>query len=333
MVFYVFVQTLFYFCIEKKFLYNGFLLSKLNYSMTESYKSEIYRSIESRHILHNLYRTHLIAANVPLMEQMIETRFGDTHVVFYGNPRGVPILFFAGENVLTPLAIRPFTQKIDLEKLLLIAPDLPGHIGFSTEKKLSFQKGEYGEWACEVMDALDLHTAPVMGYSFGSSLALQLCQQSLLRVERLLLVQPAGIVHTPASKMNRLFSPTAKKPKEPTVDEISEALQPVLHFEHEELLEAFIMIVTHSLVEKTGFDKLSRKDIHKFKSPVFIVGEKSDWLFPGDEIIKYACEIFPRVDGTRLLSLGSHYGLFNGEDDDLKECFEAMTNFMLRTII
>jgi pimeloyl-ACP methyl ester carboxylesterase len=298
--------------------------------MIKKYKSEIYRSIEGRHILHSLYRTHLIAANVPLTERMVETRFGDTHVVLYGNPRGTPVLFFAGENVLMPLAIRPFARGLDLEKILLIAPDLPGHIGFSTERKLSFAKGEYGEWACEVMDALDLHTTPVMGYSFGGSLALQLCKKSLLRVERLLLVLPSGIVSTPTSKINRLFFSTFKKPKEPTDDEIREALQPVLHFEQKDLVEAFKMIVTHSLVEKTGFDKLSRKDMLKFKSPVFVVGEKSDWLFPGDEIIKYVRKIFPNMDGTRLLTSGSHYGLFNEEDDDLKECFEAMTNFILR---
>ena len=307
------------------------MFTELNYSIMESYKSEIYRSIDGRHILHSLYRTHLIAINASLTEQMIETRFGYTHVVFYGNPQGIPVLFFTGENVLMPLAIRPFAQGLDLEKILLIAPDLPGHIGFSTERKLSFAKGEYGEWACEVMDALDLHTAPVMGYSFGGSLALQLCKKSLLRVERLLLVLPSGIVSTPASKINRLFSPTAKKPKEPTDDEIREALQPILHFDREELVEAFKMIVTHSMVEKTGFDKLSRKDIQKFKSPVFVVGEKSDWLFPGDEIIRYARKIFPNMDGTRLLTSGSHYGLFKGEDDDLKECFEAMTNFISRT--
>ena len=310
---------------------NSYFSPSLNYSMMESYKSKVYRSIESRHVLHSLYRMQMIAANVPLTERMIETRFGDTHLVFYGNPQGIPVLFFGGENVLMPLAIRPFVQGLDLEKILLIAPDLPGHIGFSTERKLSFAKDEYGEWACEVMDALDLHAVPVVGYSFGGHLALQLCKKMLLRVDRLLLVFPSGIVNTPVSKINRLFSPSAKKPKEPTDDEIRETLQPVLHFEQKELVEALKMIVTHSLVKKTGFDKLSRKDVHKFKSPVFVVGEKSDWLFPGDKIIKYARKIFPNLYGTRLLASGSHCGLFNGEDNDLKDCFEAMTNFILQT--
>jgi homoserine acetyltransferase len=91
------------------------------------------------------------------------------------------------------------------------------------------------------------------------------------------------------------------------------------------------MIVTHSFIEKTGFDKLSRKAMHKFKSPVFVVGEKTDWLFPGNELITHARKVFPNIDSTRLLSLGSHYGLFNSEDVDLKECFEAMNNFILRT--
>jgi len=293
----------------------------------KNYKSVVYKSIDSRHILHSLYRRHLMAVNVPIAEQMIETRFGDTHVVFLGNPCGVPVLFFGGENVLNPLAIRPFAQGLDLENIRLIAPDLPGHIGFSAERKLSFAKGEYGAWACEVMDRLELPTVPVLGYSFGGSLALQLCKTSLLRVERLLLVLPAGIVHTPVSKINKLFATH----KEPTDKEIREALLPVLPFEQPELVEALKMILTHSSIEKKGFDKLDRKDIQKFKSPVFIVGEQSDWLFPGSEIIKYAKKIIPHLEGTRLLTSGSHCGLFNGQDDDLKECYGAMGHFILRT--
>ena len=293
------------------------MLSKPNYSMTESYTSEIYRSMEGRHVLHCLYRRQMIATDVSLSEQMVETRFGDTHVVFYGNPQGVPVFFFCGEHILTPLAIRPFVQRLDLEKILLIAPDLPGHIGFSTERKLSFQKGEYGEWACEVMKALDMHKVSVMGYSFGGSIALQFCLKSLLSVERLLLVHAAGIVSTPVSKIHKLLSPVAKKHTEPTNDEIRESLLPILHFEQNELMEAFKIIVNHSFVKEIGFDKLSKNDIHKFRAPVFVVGEKSDWLFPGDEIITYARKIIPRVDGTRLLSLGSHCGLYNEDDNEI----------------
>ena len=297
------------------------------------YKSGVYHSIEGRHILHSLYRKHLMAVNVPVSEQMIETRFGDTHIVLYGNPHGLPVLFFGGENTLNPLSIRPFAHGLDLEKILLIAPDLPGQIGFSTERKLDLSKGEYGEWACETMDLLGLSTVPVLGYSFGGSIALQLCKTSLLRVERLLLVLPAGVVHTSASKINKLLSPTSKKPEELSEAEVRTVLLPVLNFEHNELVETTQLIILHSFTAKNGFDKLSRKDIRKYRSPVFVVGEKSDWLFPGDEIIKRARNIIPHVDGTRLLTLGCHYGLYNGANDDLTECFEAMTNFILRTSI
>ena len=300
---------------------------------TEKYKSGVYRSMKGRHILHSLYRKHLMAVDVPVSEQMIETRFGDTHIVFYGNPRGIPVLFLGGENMLNPLSVRPFARGLDLEKILLIAPDLPGQIGFSTDRKLIFSKGEYGEWVCETMNELELSTVPVLGYSFGGSIALQLCKTSLLRVERLLLVLPAGIVHTPSSKINKLLSPTFSKSQESSDAEVRTALLPVLNFEHDELVEAFQMIITHSFTSKHGFDRLTTKDIRKFRSPVFVVGEKSDWLFPGDEIIRYARKIIPHVDGTRLLTLGSHCGLFNGANDDLTECFEAMTNFILRASI
>ena len=295
----------------------------------ETYKSELYPSIESRHILHCLYRKHLIAMNIPVREQMVETRFGDTHIVFYGNPQGIPVLVFFGENALNPLSVRPFAQGLDLEKIQLIAPDLPGQIGFSAERKLSFSKGEYGEWACQVMDALELQTVPVLGYSFGGSIALQLCKKSLLRVERLLLVLPAGIVHTSVSEINKIFLSAVKKQKEQT----NEVLQPGLSFEQNDATEAIKLIMIHSSVEMKGIDKLAKSAIYKFKSPVFVVGEKFDPLFPGEKVIKQARKIIPFVEGTRLLSLGSHFGLFIGENDELTECYKAMTDFILRTTI
>ena len=301
--------------------------------MEKSYKSEIYRSKEGRHILHCLYRKHLMAMRVPISERMVETCFGDTHIVFYGNPQGIPVLFFCGENALNPLSIRPFTRGLDLEKICLTVPDLPGQTGFSSERKLSFPKGEYGEWACQVMDALELATVSVMGYSFGGSIALQLCKKALLRIERLMLVLPAGIVNTSVSKINKLLLPAIKRHKELTSDEIRVALSPILSFEQDELIEAAKLIMMHSSIETKGIDPLSKTAIHKFRSPVFVVAEKFDHLFPGDEVIRQARKIIPHVAGTRLLMSGCHLGLFKETDDNVAECYRAITDFILQTTI
>lgn len=300
----------------------------------EEYSSDIYKSRDSRHLLHNLYRKYLMAIDVPVRECMVETRFGDTHIVRYGNPNGKPLLSFYGELAINPLAIRPFTKILDLDKIQLIVPDPVGQIGFSAEKKLSFSKGDYSEWAIQVMNGLELQTVPVLGYSFGGNIALHLCANAALRIEQLLLIMPGGIASASTSKIAKLTKPAlSKDEKEITNEAVKKALQSILTFPQEDLIEVARMIFTHAKIEKTGLSDIKKKDIKKFRSPVYLIAEKSDYLFPGENIQKRAKKIIPRLEGSRLLKLGCHCGLFdeNDNDDDLKEAITAINDFLLRT--
>lgn len=299
----------------------------------EQYTSNIYKSKDGRHLLHNLYRKYLMAIDVPVRECMVETSFGDTHIVRYGNPQGKPVLAFYGELAFNPLAIRPFTKILDLDKIQLIVPDPVGQIGFSAEKSLSFSKKEYSEWAIQIMNGLDLQTVSVLGYSFGGNIALQFCANAALRVERLLLMMPGGIASVSSSKSAKLTKPALLKDEKEITDEVvKKALQPILTFPQEDIIEAARMIFLHTIVEKTSLTDVKKKDIKKFRSPVYLIAEKSDYLFPGESVQKKAQKIIPRLEGSRLLKLGCHCGLFQENDnEDLKEACNAANDFLLRT--
>ena len=299
----------------------------------EQYHSEIYKSQEGRHLLHNLYRKHMIALNVPIRERMVETSFGDTHIVFYGNPSGKPVLAFYGESFINPLAIRPLTTLLDLEKIQLIVPDPVGQIGFSAERELSFSKNEYSKWASQVMDALALEIVSVVGYSFGGNIALQLCADFSLRIERLLLFMPGGIATASSSKIAKLTKPASFKNEKAITDEaVKKALKSILTFQQDELIEAVKMMFLHAQINKNQFSDIKKKHLQKFRSPVYLVTEKSDELFPGEEIQKRAKKIFHRIDGSQILRLGCHCGLFeNKKDETLKDVNVTINDFLLRT--
>lgn len=300
----------------------------------EQYHSEIYKSQEGRHLLHNLYRKHMMALNVPIRERMVETQFGDTHLVLYGNPHGKPILTFYGESFINPLAIRPLTTLLDLGKIQLIVPDPVGQVGFSAERKLSFSKGEYGKWASQIMDALALEIVSVAGYSFGGNIALQLCADFSLRIERLLLLMPGGIVTTSSSKIAKLTKPASFKDETLITNEaVRKALKPILSFQQDELTEAVKMIFLHAKINKNLFSDIKKKHIQKFRSPIYLVTEKNDSLFPGEEIQKRARKIIPRIEGSQILQLGCHCGLFDDKNNEtLEEVSVTINDFLLRSI-
>jgi pimeloyl-ACP methyl ester carboxylesterase len=297
----------------------------------KKYESEVYASKEGRHILHNLYRTCLIETACPVSEQMVETRFGDTHVTLYGHPEGIPVLVFYGEWAINPLAVRPLVNGLNPDKIRLIVPDPVGQAGFSAETRLSLSKNEYGEWACQVMDGLALPVVTVLGYSFGADIALQLCATSLLRVERLLLVLPSGFVNVPASRTAR-FVQLAKKGVNVTDEDVKKALAPLLPFPQEELTETVRLLALHAKIEKRRLKRFKKKAFQKLNAPVYVIAEKSDELFPGEKVIKQARKIIPHIGGARLLdSGGGHYTLFNPEaNEERTECFAAMSNFILQ---
>lgn len=294
------------------------------------YESEVYKSTEGRHILHNLYRKHMVTMQAPMAERMVETRFGDTHMLCYGHPEGKPVLVFYGNHAINPQVIRPFTQGLDLTRIQLLVPDPVGYTGFSAENRLSPSKNEYGEWACQVMDGLGLSEATVLGYSFGANIALQLCVISMLRIEKLLLVMPSGFVSISASQMADLVPLTIKKETEITDELVKKALAPILPFPEEELTETVRLLSLHAKMEKTPVKNFKKKELHKFNAPVYIVAEQSDYLFPGDKVIKEARKIFSHIEGTRLLNSGSHCGLYRQDDEDRQECYAAMSDFILR---
>ncbi|MDR1454247.1 MAG: alpha/beta hydrolase [Tannerella sp.] len=297
-------------------------------AVEHKYESEVYRSREGRHLLHNLYRKLLAELNVPLAERMVKTDFGDTHVMLYGHPAGRPVLVFYGEYALNPLAVRPLVRGLDLNRFRLIVPDPVGQVGFSTEKRLSFSRAEYGEWACQVMDALELSAAPVLGCSFGAGIALQLCETSVLRIERLLLVMPSGLAGVSTLSGIIRLAREAQKKNVLTADGVKKALQSVWPFPPADVTDAIRMLMLHAKAENGTVNYFSRKSLRKLNAPVCVIAEKSDALFPGEAVIERAQKIIPYLKEFHLLSTGGgHCCLF--APDEQAGCFTAMSDFIL----
>ncbi|MDR1406686.1 MAG: alpha/beta hydrolase [Tannerella sp.] len=295
----------------------------------EKFASKVYGSQEGRHALHGLYRKYLAAVGVPLTERMAPTRFGLTHVVLYGNPAGRPVLMFGGMNALNPVIAAPFLRGLDMNRILLIVPDPTGSVGFSAEETAPVSGRETGEWVCQLMDALELSCVAVLGYSFGATTALQFCVSSVLRVERLLLVMPSGILRTPSSKLSKLRRLAGKNEQSLTDRLVARALVPLMPFPNDTLSGMTRMLLLHSRIKKEGRKPVRKSKLRKLNAPVCVVAEKSDVLFPGQKVAGRAKKIFPQLAEVRLLTTGAHYGLFREDTSEgVEECFAAMSAFL-----
>ena len=134
----------------------------------------------------------------------VGTRLGPTHVIEAGAPDAPPLVLLHGMAVsatswdanIAPLARRFRT----------IAPDTVGDVGRSTVERQPKNPKDLADWLCDVLDALGVGRAHVMGLSYGGMLALDFAHRHPDRVDRLVACSPGGILPLRKLWLARTFS-------------------------------------------------------------------------------------------------------------------------------
>lgn len=130
-------------------------------------------------------------------EQDIDTRSGSTHVITAGDPALPPcvLLHGAASNAVTWIGdVLPLSQHFHV-----IAPDLPGEVGRSAPFRPSWKDDSYAHWLGDVMNALNVEKACLVGLSLGGWVALKFAAEYPGRVVGMALMSPGGIA--PARRM------------------------------------------------------------------------------------------------------------------------------------
>src|SRR5262249_45071623 len=136
------------------------------------------------------YEAAFAAWPVPCDALDVETSAGTTHVLASGDPQAPPLL------LLPSFAATALVWRANVEALgaafRVYAIDLIGQPGPSLARTRLRDRGAYARWLTEVMDALGVQRASIVGCSFGGFLALSQASLTPERVERVALISPAG---------------------------------------------------------------------------------------------------------------------------------------------
>jgi len=151
----------------------------------------IYKSKEGKIKSLDLYDKQLIKLNVPFSDIYVETSFGRTHLIETGNKTGKPLLVFHGGNSTT--AYNLLLCRFLLNDFHVYAVDTIGHPGKSDEVCLSHRGYDYGKWASEVIDAIGYDKIACFGGSFGGGILAKLMCVAPEKVDKAVLLVPAGI--------------------------------------------------------------------------------------------------------------------------------------------
>ena len=136
------------------------------------------------------YDAALAAWPVPYEEIDVATRLGPTHVVASGPADAPPLILlpsFAGAAVVWRLSVEGLARHHRT-----YAVDVIGQPGKSLAARRLRNRRDYARWLAEVLDGLGVARASMVGCSFGGFLALNQALSTPERVEKVVLISPAG---------------------------------------------------------------------------------------------------------------------------------------------
>jgi pimeloyl-ACP methyl ester carboxylesterase len=128
---------------------------------------------------------------VPCETRLVDTAFGATHTVISGTSSAPPLVLIHGAamNALFWLnIIAPLSNRYHVHSLELI-----GHSGKSAARRLDTRGSGTADWMAQTLDGLGLRQPAIVGTSLGGWVTLKLATRFPERVQRAVLLAPAGI--------------------------------------------------------------------------------------------------------------------------------------------
>jgi len=152
------------------------------------YKSEQGKTLV-REIVSKIYKTK---SPYSYKEININTSFGNTHIINYGNYNNPPIIFLHGSTSNSSTWFGSLKYFINEYSIYLI--DIPGEPGLSVSKRLSLNSQEPSLWINEILDKLNITKANLIGMSLGGWFSLNFAINYPEKVKSISLLTTSGIV-------------------------------------------------------------------------------------------------------------------------------------------
>lgn len=155
-----------------------------------SVTTRAFRTPEGQAKFEAAYAASLALWPVPYERFDVPTRFGPTHVVAAGPADGPPLILL---HAFGFGATSWYANVGEWSKQYRVyAVDGIGDMTNSVMEKVIKERASFATWLADVMDALDVQSAPIVGHSYGGWQALNMALHFPERVQRIALMAPAA---------------------------------------------------------------------------------------------------------------------------------------------
>jgi len=257
--------------------------------------STIYKSVEGRQVIMNLYDRVLAVWPVPHQTFNVPTRHGNTFIIQSGADNAPPLILLHGScsNAVSWAGdVAAYS-----ECLRVLAVDLPGEPGRSEPVRPDWNGPAYAEWLDDILDYLSIETAVLLGISQGGWSALRFATIHPEKVNRLVLIAPGGVVPVRFSFILRavLLSLLGRRGAE-AITRITFGDTPV----PDEAAAFTKAIMTHFKPRIGAPPIFSDTELQSLTMPSLLIAGARDALFPSEKTANRLKEHVPDLTCTFL---------------------------------
>lgn len=152
---------------------------------------DVFRSGVACESYTKLYHAVLAEWPVPYEDLYLPTRFGRTHIIASGPPGAPPLMLLHPLTASAPIW-RPNVAALSTS-YRVYAVDVIGDINLSEPTRSMKSFDDASAWFTDLLDALKIDRASVVGNSLGGSLALSQVIKTPERIDKVVLISPANI--------------------------------------------------------------------------------------------------------------------------------------------
>ncbi len=152
---------------------------------------QIYKSTAGRQAILDVYDTILERWPVPYETLSISTQYGQTFVLACGPESAPPLVLLHGSSSNSAMWIGDVVEYSRHYRVYGV--DIPGEPGKSEAVRFDLDGPEAADWLQQVFAGLHIDQVMLLGISLGGWLALKFATTYPERVEKLVLLCPAGV--------------------------------------------------------------------------------------------------------------------------------------------
>jgi len=267
----------------------------------------IYKSEEGKEKIIKLYNKALKELQIEYESQMIDTRFGKTHVLIMGSESAAPVMIFQGGNTVNPLTLSWFIPL--LNDYRVYAPDTIGHPGLSSENRISPTDDSFGKWVIDLLDHFKIQKANLIGPSYGAGIILRTASFAPDRISRAVLLVPSGIATGSMAKMMfKIVFPMLMYRAFPSEKRLRKTVKPMVSGEIDKISLDVIGSIFRYVRLETKMPKLTTEDeLADFKAPTIVFTSERDIFFPSGKVNPKVKQIIPNLIALETLKGNGHF--------------------------